>query len=893
MQGGGEMGERIRSYNWESTGLGSPATWPQSLRTTLSILLHSKFPMFLFWGNELTCFYNDAYRPSFGATGKHPDALGQPGEMVWPEIWPVIKPLIDQVMAGGEANWTENNKEVIYRNGQLEETYWTYSYSAVYDEKNTVAGVFVTCMETTAHVNNLRAVQESKEQLQFAIEANELGTFDYNPVTNQFSANDRLKEWFGLPPEANMDLSVAITAIAPYDQERVSALIKNALVYENGGKYETIYTIITPKENTSYIVKAKGKVWFDENKTAYRLNGTLQDVTEEIKSLKKLEERENYFRQLTDTVPAIIWITNADGHCIYLNKNWYSYTGQTREEAESFGWLNTTHPDDAEQVATIFVNANARQIPFHITYRLRDSSGQYRWVIDSGSPKFDAGGTYEGMIGTVVDIHEQKLAEEKIRQSEARFRNLIAAAPAGIGLFVGRDLVIETPNQTFIDIVGKGPGVVGKPLREAMPELLTEGQPFLKILDDVYTSGQTFQTAGSLVKIVQNGVLKDNYYNISYTPLLDADGHTYAILDIAVDVTQQIMAQQKLVEAEERTRLAIEAAELGTYELNLLTNEMLTSARFNEIFDVHDTHDHSPFVNAFHPDDLAVREQAHKDSLQNGMLDYTARIIRQSGKVLWVRIRGRQYFDEAQKPIRLLGVVQDITEQKELERQKDSFLGIASHELKTPVTSMKAYAQLMEKIFRRSGDTKNAELVAKMNHQANRLSSLIADLLDVTKINNGRLQFNLTTFNFNAMVQEVVEDMQHTSPTHEIRMQLDFTGLVYGDRERTGQVLINLITNAIKYSPNTRHIVVYTQNKGTEVQLCVQDFGIGISADKKDLVFEQFYRVSGSKEHTFPGLGLGLYISSEIVKRMHGRIWVNSTEGKGSTFCFAVPVQQG
>lgn len=886
------MGELIRHYNWSQTSLGAPATWPQSLRTTLSILLHSKFPMFLFWGPELICFYNDAYRPSLGVEGKHPNALGKPANVVWPEIWDSIKPLIDQVLAGGEASWNENKKGAIYRNEKLEEVYWTFSYSAVNDESGKAGGVFVTCMETTEHVNTLKDVQESKDLLQFAIDANELGTFDYNPLTNTFSANDRLKGWFGLPPAAEMHLATATNAIAEYDRERVSRLIQGALQYESGGKYETEYTIIHPQENTRYVVRAKGKAWFNEDKVAYRLNGTLQDITEEVTARKKLEESESYFRQLIDTVPAIIWITAPDGYCTYLNKNWYQFTGQTKEEAEGMGWLNTTHPDDAEQTANLFLDANARQVPFVATYRLRDKTGGYRWVIDSGSPKYSADGVYEGMIGTVVDIHEQKEAEEKIRYSEARFRDLIAAAPAGIGLFVGRDLVIETPNQTFIDIVGKGNSIIGKPLREAMPELLTEGQPFLKILDDVYTSGKMFQTAGSLVKIVQNGVLNNNYYNISYTPLLDANGNTYAILDIAIDVTQQILAQQKLEEAEERTRLAIEAAELGTYELDFLTNEMLTSNRFDEIFDVYNSTDRSRFASAIHPDDLAVREQAHTDSLETGLLDYTARIVRRSGSVHWIRVRGKTYFDDPKTPVRLLGVVQDITEQKELERQKDSFLGIASHELKTPVTSLKAYAQLMEKSFRRNGDTKNADLVAKMNYQANRLSSLIADLLDVTKINNGRLQFNFTTFNFNAMVEEVVEDIQRTSPSHEIQKKFDFTGLVYGDRERIGQVIINLITNAIKYSPNIRHIVVYTQNKGTEVQLCVQDFGIGISADKKDLVFEQFYRVSGTKEHTFPGLGLGLYISSEIIKRMRGRIWVNSTEGKGSTFCFAVPAQQ-
>src|SRR5688572_19479741 len=119
LHGGGEMAKLISIKDWSRTPLGEIDTWPQSLRTTLSIILHSKFPMFLFWGPQLICFYNDAYRPSLGKEGKHPVILGIPGVEAWPEIWHIIKPLIDQVMAGGEASWSENQLIPIYRNGKI------------------------------------------------------------------------------------------------------------------------------------------------------------------------------------------------------------------------------------------------------------------------------------------------------------------------------------------------------------------------------------------------------------------------------------------------------------------------------------------------------------------------------------------------------------------------------------------------------------------------------------------------------------------------------------------------------------------------------------------------------------------------------------------------------
>ncbi|MEP7238529.1 MAG: PAS domain-containing protein, partial [Ferruginibacter sp.] len=161
LAGGGEMGNLIRTKDWSASFVGTPDGWPQSLRTTLSIILNSKFPMFLFWGPHLVCFYNDAYRPSLGNEGKHPHILGSRAEDYWQEIWPVIKPLIDQVLAGGEATWSEDQLIPIYRNGKMEDVYWTFSYSPVNDESGKPAGVFVTCNETTDKVNTLRSLQES------------------------------------------------------------------------------------------------------------------------------------------------------------------------------------------------------------------------------------------------------------------------------------------------------------------------------------------------------------------------------------------------------------------------------------------------------------------------------------------------------------------------------------------------------------------------------------------------------------------------------------------------------------------------------------------------------------------------------------------------------------
>ena len=167
--------------------------------------------------------------------------------IIWPEIWEFIKPLIDQVLAGSGATWNEDQLLPIYRNGQMEDVYWTFSYSPVTDESGGIAGVFVTCSETTEKVRNTARLEESKDFLHHAIEAAELATWDLNPRSNEFIASPRLKEWFGLKWDDIVPLPLALESIAEADRERVIAAIGKALSNEDGGHYDIVYTIISPQ----------------------------------------------------------------------------------------------------------------------------------------------------------------------------------------------------------------------------------------------------------------------------------------------------------------------------------------------------------------------------------------------------------------------------------------------------------------------------------------------------------------------------------------------------------------------------------------------------------------------------------------------------------------------
>ena len=232
----------------------------------------------------------------------------------------------------------------------------------------------------------------------------------------------------------------------------------------------------------------------------------------------------------------------------------------------------------------------------------------------------------------------------------------------------------------------------------------------------------------------------------------------------------------------------------------------------------------------------------------------------------------------------------EVKKSKMLEQQKDDFLAVASHELKTPVTSIKVYGQVLGQHLSKGDDREAIEISQKIDMQVNKLTRLIEDLLDVTKMRIGRIEYNNSFFDGNELIRGVVDDMRFVSSGHVIQTQLGESVELYADRERMAQVLTNLLSNAIKYSPLANTILVTSDRTDENFTIHVRDFGIGIAKSEQEKVFGRFYRVPGEELDTFPGLGLGLHISNEIVRRQNGKIWVDSNYGEGSVFSFSLPI---
>lgn len=295
-----------------------------------------------------------------------------------------------------------------------------------------------------------------------------------------------------------------------------------------------------------------------------------------------------------------------------------------------------------------------------------------------------------------------------------------------------------------------------------------------------------------------------------------------------------------------------------------------------------------------HPDDHDIIEELQRCRKKGKALELEIRIKNiVSGNYRYHLLRITPVYDE-NRIKNWVGTFTDIDDQKKVEKEKDEFLSIASHELKTPLTSIKAYVQLLERKLKLDKESPEAGFVTKVQSQIEKLNTLITDLLDVSKIENGKLKINKKPVNLESVISNAVETILQTHDEREVRIDRHGTKpdiLIPLDEIRIEQVLINFLTNAIKYSPKNNQVIVTTfvDDEAQEVRVNVTDFGIGIPDFKQDAVFKKFYRVEESSLQ-FQGMGIGLFICAEIIKQHHGNVGVSSIVDEGSTFYFTLPL---
>jgi PAS domain S-box-containing protein len=427
------MGALMRAHDWKATSIGEPDTWPASLRTCVMLLLNAEQPMYIWWGPELLCLYNDAYRRSIGPE-RHPGSMGRPGREVWSEIWDVIGPQIDHVLAG-RGSVSDNNALVpITRNGRLEQVYWTYSYNPILDPNapTGVGGILVICTETTEKV--LSAQREAAERRQLA----EL--FEQSP-----SFMTMLRG-----PEHRFELANANYLNLIGNREIIGRTVAEALpetvsqgylelldkVFRSGKPYRATSAKYAPQTTSGGAVEQRYLDFVyqpihDESGAVTGIFVEGVDVTDRTLAEAALHESEARFRDIADATPVLIWISDTNKTCIWFNSHWLAFTGRAIEQERGYGWIDGIHPDDLDACVAAYRSSFDRREPYRTEYRRRRFDGEWRTLDASGVPRF-IDGEFVGYIGCCMDVTEQRTAARALSESEEQLRLATEAAEIGL-----------------------------------------------------------------------------------------------------------------------------------------------------------------------------------------------------------------------------------------------------------------------------------------------------------------------------------------------------------------------------------------------------------------------------------------------------------------------------
>jgi PAS domain S-box-containing protein len=942
--GGGEAGQIIRSMNWPATPAGSPATWPQSLHTTIGILLQSHVPMFIAWGPSGILFFNDACQPLIESPAS--EAMGRPAQFVFTGLWNTLQPAFDQVMQGHAI---------------------------------TLPNVILT---TSRH--------------------------GYNETV--------------------------------------------------GFTFSCIPLVLPTGEAGGMLVTASEKA-----------------------------DTEHYFRRLADTIPVMLWITRADGYCTYVNQKWYNYTGQSPAETLGNGWISVVHADDVELMENSFEAANEKRAPFNLEYRIRGADGQYRWILDSGSPMFDKDGVFEGYIGSVIDIDQRKQAEDAVSQSARRFRQLADSMPQ-IVWTANADGYVDYYNKQWYRLIGEE-GQFGdnsfivhihpddqERCLEAWHNVVRTGEPYeieyrFKVkypvegyqwflvralpirndsgqiikwfgtctdIDEVKRIEQTLRESEERFRVVVNSapvmvwmsdtqkrftffnkrwleftgrnmahelwdgwkegilpadlttslaIFEDAFearrdFEIEFRlkrhdgqyrwivchgiPRFGYDGAFLGYIGSSIDIherkTIRLELEKRVIERTQELSDNNKALEATTRELKVinqqleLRNEELRQSEerylrmTNEVEDyaiillskeglIENWNKGAEKIKGYTAEEIVgkhfrlfythaeqqsgLAERLIEEASRKGSATYEGWRVRKDGSTFWGYTVITALHDDKNDIIGFSKVTRDLTERKmaedrlkmyaeqleqknrELERSNSelsSFSYVASHDLQEPLRKIQAFGNLIQARDVANLSDTSKDYFNRMVKAAVRMQNLIDSLLEFSRTTTARKNFEPT--DLNELLDEVKKELAHRIEEKRAEIKSSHLPTLNIIPFQFRQLLSNLISNSLKYSKSA--ITPVIEIKATHVKarelnekgalpgkdyfrFSVADNGIGFEQEYADKIFELFQRLHGRNEYS--GSGIGLAICKKIVENHFGFMRAESLPDRGATFYFFIPVK--
>ena len=786
---------------------------------------------------------------------------------------------------------------------------WVFSRAVpVFDNDKEVTGWFGVVSDITARKQAEQQSQESAIILRTICESSPDFIFVKDSNHRLQFANPATLQVIGLPEKDVIGRTDVEWAVLERGADKASAIAEAEALMANDrrimatGSPETIEEVFTSPAG-QHIHQSVKTPMRDANGAVIGIIGVSRDITDVKRAAGVLQQSEARYRAAISAVSDIVWTNDAQGMMTGEQLAWAKFTGQDFQTYQGYGWSQAIHPDDAQPTLNAWQEAVSGTKTFVFEHRVRRHDGQWRLCTVRAVPVLDDAGNVIEWVGVHTDITKRKQADRVLAERTALLNGVLEST--GDAVFVkDRDGRCMMANAACAGVLGLTPDqIVGKTVEELCPPALAASIRHHDLA--VMSSGlpeqreETFMVAG-----------KPRLFLTLISPLRE-DGRIVGVVGVSRDITDRVKAEAALRSSEQQRRLALDAAELGTWHVDVATNHIKTDKRFQAIFGIDEEHsDYSHLLAIIHPDDLqkvnqAVAVATRPESPEPYAIEY--RIIHPDGSVRWVFAKGGTSLEEKDGEIVLTfnGTLQDITSRKLIEeererlvaqlrdadRHKDEFLATLAHELRNPLAPLRNGLQLIRQA---QSEVHVEQARAMMDRQLTQLVRLVDDLMDVSRVTNGKLALRKARIDLKSVIHAALETSRPAIDKggHGLTVAIpDEPLFVDGDAARLAQVVSNLLNNSAKYTHQQGHIWLTAQLDDSAAVLSVKDNGIGIPQTMLSRVFDMFAQVDRTLEKTTGGLGIGLSLVKGLVQMHGGTIEAMSDgEGWGSEFVVRLPV---
>ncbi|MEG3145148.1 PAS domain S-box protein [Sphingomonas sp. RT2P30] len=763
--------------------------------------------------------------------------------------------------------------------------------------------------DVTASRRMTTALADAERRWKFAIESADMGVFDIDLETGETFVSSTWRSMFGYPDGSVVRPQRWLTdRLHPDDRDHVLAQFA-ACARGQLAKVELEYRIRGADDGWQW-TRAMAVATVHPETGVRRMVGTHTDITSLREAVDALRDSEQRFGALAGLSPAGIFRTDPFGFCTYVNDAWLGISGLDAASALGAGWVDAIHADDRASVHETWMEAIGNGKRFRGRFRFHRRGESPRWVDLMSAPEVEDGGTIAGFIGVAIDVSEQHRANAALIESERRFEALANLAPAGIFRSDANGkctyinpMWLRMSGLTAVQAVGDGWGTAVHP-------------------DDVERVARTWAEA-----VVRRDTYRDEYrwlhpdghctwVDVLGGPELAANGDLLGFIGVTLDITDRKHAEGKLAERDAQLSLLATHATDAILHLDLTGRCIYASPSSRDVLGIDPKYlvGHA-MLTRFHPDD----EQAVLDayaSLTSGrneriVVAYRSERHGSPGDYVWLEANSGVVRDAVTgDPKEVISSIRDITDRKTLElallearvraevaaAAKAEFLANMSHEIRTPMNGVMGFTELLLDSEQTEEQHRYTQLIADSGRAMMRL---LNDILDISKIESGKMGIASEPFDLRHKLDGCIKLMEPVASAKGVALTLtvdpNLPNVVVGDPLRVRQIVLNLLGNALKFTDrgSVRVDVMLDPDTEATMRIDVTDSGIGIPADRLEVIFQQFAQSDSSTARKYGGTGLGLSISSDLTKLMHGTLTVESEVGVGTTFTLRLPFASG